>query len=101
MNVARVNCDSEFGKPVCQRFEVSRTPTLLYFPVGEKVYYQYHGERTIEAFETWVNTDQWKTTEAKEVATNETIDAAWEAKWMVLPWSFYIKIKEHFTTTLL
>ena len=54
LNVARVDCTSKAGEPVCIRFGVKGFPTLLYFPVGQKSYHTYHGDRTVEAFEDWV-----------------------------------------------
>ena len=62
INVARVDCTSEKGKPVCGYFKVRGFPTLLLFPVGENEHYSYKGDRTVEAFKDWVFEEQWKNT---------------------------------------
>ena len=69
INVARVDCTSEHGRPVCEWFKVLRTPTLHYFPTGSNTYHTYpgHGERTIEAFESWVYDGTWMETDAHEI----------------------------------
>ena len=52
LNVARVDCTSDDGSPLCDMFQVRGYPTLLYFPPGvETVYYKYNGGRDVEDFE--------------------------------------------------
>ena len=73
INVARVDCTSAQGKPLCKKFNVKGYPTLDFFPVGSKTYHTYHGERTGEAFTAWIESEQWKETDSVEIGTNKSI----------------------------
>jgi hypothetical protein len=37
INVAKVDCTSEEGKPLCQRFDIRGYPSVLYFPKDEEL----------------------------------------------------------------
>ena len=79
VNVARVDCTSQHGRPLCDEFDVRGFPTLLLFPVGQKTYHKYSGDRTVEAFKTWVYSEEWKNVEAQEVGTNKGVIEEWSA----------------------
>ena len=59
VNVARIDCTSDSGKSLCKHFKVHGYPTLLFFPLGEKKYNEYHGHRKIEDFEAWLHEKMW------------------------------------------
>lgn len=58
VNVAHVDCTSEFGKPLCSQFEIRGYPTLYYFPAEEDkqgTFLKYKDQRSLEALESFVN----------------------------------------------
>ena len=55
MNVARVDCTSTKGRPLCSEYAVHGYPTLLYFPLDTDTYITYKGKRTLDAFESWID----------------------------------------------
>ena len=56
VNVARVDCTSQNGRSLCSEYQVHGYPTLLFFEVGQDQQYQtYRGQRTLEAFEEYIN----------------------------------------------
>ena len=59
VNIARIDCTSITGEPLCDHFEVTGYPTLLFFPLGESKYNEYHGHRNVEAFERWLEEEMW------------------------------------------
>jgi protein disulfide-isomerase-like protein len=38
LNVAKVDCTSDKGKPLCAKFEVKGYPTLLHFPAADSTF---------------------------------------------------------------
>ena len=68
VNNARIDCTSDTGKPLCNHFKVHGYPTLLFFPLGETKYNEYHGHRNIDAFEAWIHEEMW--VDEAEKATN-------------------------------
>ena len=67
LNVAKVDCTSDGGKPLCGKMEVRGYPTLIYFPGAESLSegeksqaVKYQGQRTIEAFEQFAFNGGWK-----------------------------------------
>ena len=54
VNVARVDCDSKDGKPLCHDLRIPSYPTILYFPTQSTDHMTYMGERTFDAFEHWL-----------------------------------------------
>ena len=42
---------------------------MLFFPLGETTYNEYHGKRTLEAFEMWMQENKW----VEEAEKAETI----------------------------
>jgi hypothetical protein len=54
--VAKVDCTSEGGKPLCQRFDIRGYPSVLYFPKDEELtgkYIKHQGPRNLEGFENF------------------------------------------------
>ena len=72
LKVARVDCTSAEGRPMCKHFEVKGYPTILYFPVGQRTYHKYHGHRQLEDFKRWISEEGWKDEEAKDVESNKS-----------------------------
>lgn len=72
MNVAKVDCTSTQGKPLCTDFGVKGYPTLLFFPTGNHVsgdstnYFKYKGSRDLQSLEKFSLGDGWKGAE-KEI----------------------------------
>lgn len=67
LNVARVDCTTDGGKPLCSTMEVRGYPTLLFFPgkndikEGEKPQaIKYSGGRVIHEFENFAFAGGWK-----------------------------------------
>ena len=69
VNIARIDCTSITGEPLCDHFDVEGYPTLLFFPVGETKYNEYHGHRNVDAFESWLKEEMW----VNEAGDAETI----------------------------
>ena len=66
LNVAKVDCTSDGGKPLCSAMEVRGYPTLLFFPgkndipAGEKAKaIKYSGGRVMEEFEKFAFAGGW------------------------------------------
>ena len=73
LNVGRCDCTSDAGSPLCDMFNVTGYPTLLYFPVGEETgYHKYHGERTVKGFKSWVEGEKWRETDNLAIGTNKS-----------------------------
>ena len=54
VNIARVDCTGEAGRPLCKHFSVHGYPTLLFFPLDKASQLTYEGKRTLEAMESWI-----------------------------------------------
>ena len=54
LNVAKVDCTSDLGKPLCSEFEIRGYPSLLFFPADESLagtYIKYQDPRNLEHLE--------------------------------------------------
>jgi protein disulfide-isomerase-like protein len=54
LNVGKVDCTTDLGKPLCSDYEVRGFPTVLFFPAGEDLndrYYKYEGMRSLSDLE--------------------------------------------------
>ena len=71
-NIARVDCTSENGRPLCKNFDVHAYPTLLFFPLGHEKHFLFQGSRTLEALEDWLKKEV--TREAEELEDPESVD---------------------------
>ena len=72
LNVARVDCTGD-GNELCHAFGIRMYPTLLYMPKGQNQCYKYKGDRSVEAFESWVANGEWRDSEdKKEIATSKS-----------------------------
>ena len=72
VNVARVDCTAA-GKVLCTEFAIRGYPTLLYFPEGGSVYHTYKGQRTVEAFQEWLEMEGWRQVQAQAIGTNASV----------------------------
>ena len=79
LNVAKVDCTSDNGKPLCQQFEVRGYPTLLWFPTdliengegaAQKNYYKFQGPRSLDEFKSFSLGGDWVNAEADEIPKN-------------------------------
>lgn len=55
VNIARVDCTSTNGKPLCFHYKVKGYPTMIFFPLGSSKTLHYESQRTLEAFESWLD----------------------------------------------
>ena len=53
--IAKVDADSEAGRPLGTRFDVKGFPTLKYFPKGSTTAEEYNGGREVSDFVTFLN----------------------------------------------
>lgn len=66
VNIGKVDCTSPSGKRLCKYFNIPGYPSLLYFPVTniddpETIgYWDYNGQRTLEALEVVAHDNGWK-----------------------------------------
>ena len=68
VNIGKVDCTSDEGKPLCQHYEIRGYPTLLYFPIEEDkqgTYLKYNKMRSVEALEHFI-AEGYKTHEESE-----------------------------------
>ena len=53
VNVARVDCTDELGRPLCKHYSIHGYPTLLFFSLETIKEKKYEGNRNLEALESW------------------------------------------------
>jgi len=54
LNVAKVDCTTDNGKPLCKEYNINGYPTLYFFPVEEEnngKFYEYQGIRSLSNLE--------------------------------------------------
>jgi hypothetical protein len=76
MKVGKLDCTSEGGKDICERFGVDSYPTLFFFPVvgNQKevkddniVYFEYEGENTPKGWDDYTEQGGFLKQKAKHV----------------------------------
>ena len=86
MNVAKVDCTSAEGKPLCTDFGVKGYPTLLFFPPGKHTsgdstsYFKYKGARDLQSLEKFSVGAGWKAAEVEKEIIPEQLEGwpAWK-----------------------
>ena len=88
LNVAKVDCTSANGKPLCNQFEVRGYPTLLLFPTelvenGEgaqqKNYYKFQGPRSKDELISFSVGGDWVNAQSEEIPKSLEGFEYWQA----------------------
>jgi hypothetical protein len=74
LHVGTVDCTTDYGKPLCNHYEVKGYPTLLYFPgaSGDAAtrYVKFSGPRSKEYLVDFALNGGWESAETEEIPKN-------------------------------
>lgn len=70
LNVGKVDCTTDEGKPLCSDYEIRGFPTVLFFPAEEGLndrYFTYEGMRSLEDLEDFALKGSFKHSEHESI----------------------------------
>lgn len=73
VNVAKIDCTSDEGKPICKDFGVKGYPTLIWFPANQEVgkLCRYKSSRVLKSFQAYAAEGKWEGSECEPLPGNE------------------------------
>ena len=73
INVASVDCTTEYGKELCSLFGIRGYPTLMYLPAKSNKYHEYSGDRSLKSLSKFALEWGWDLTEERELPISKTM----------------------------